>query len=193
MQDEATLFEMVCGGGNFENISRCFISLFSGLKLYDFWLSVFLKNRVYGGSVRTLPELKASIAQNVAAVSQEYLRKFVEKVKRVLNMWLMQIESTLDKCCNSIKFYVPNCTLYSLWAAFIPGCQNLNYYLLSWERALHIFKSGNLNYTLHLHCGTTGNPSTIIFLLQIIFCTREEGRSRVICNTAKDLIRWLLQ
>ncbi|GBL93676.1 hypothetical protein AVEN_25661-1 [Araneus ventricosus] len=37
----------------------------------DFWLWVFLKNHVCGGSMRTLPELKTSITRNVAELIEK--------------------------------------------------------------------------------------------------------------------------
>ncbi|GBN34165.1 hypothetical protein AVEN_24354-1 [Araneus ventricosus] len=40
----------------------------------DFWLRGLLKDRIYGGSIRTLPELKASLTRHVAAIDREILR-----------------------------------------------------------------------------------------------------------------------
>lgn len=40
----------------------------------DFWLWGFLKDRVYSGGIRTIPELKASITRHVADIPRELLR-----------------------------------------------------------------------------------------------------------------------
>ncbi|GBN24600.1 hypothetical protein AVEN_221997-1 [Araneus ventricosus] len=40
----------------------------------DFWLWGFLKNCIHGGSIRTLPELKANITRHVPAIDRETLR-----------------------------------------------------------------------------------------------------------------------
>ncbi|GBM18243.1 hypothetical protein AVEN_39009-1 [Araneus ventricosus] len=58
----------------------------------DFWLWRFLEDRVYGGSIRTLSELKASITSHVAAIDREILRTTVE---HAINMSL-RIEHVLD-------------------------------------------------------------------------------------------------
>ncbi|PRD27532.1 UNVERIFIED_CONTAM: hypothetical protein NCL1_35099 [Trichonephila clavipes] len=39
----------------------------------DFWLWGFLKDRVYSGGIRTLPDLKDSIIRHVAEIPPEFL------------------------------------------------------------------------------------------------------------------------
>ncbi|GFX17299.1 uncharacterized protein TNCV_3553061 [Trichonephila clavipes] len=44
----------------------------------DFWLWGFLKDRVYSGGIRTLPDLKASIIRLVAEILRELLLATIE-------------------------------------------------------------------------------------------------------------------
>ncbi|GFW22495.1 uncharacterized protein TNCV_2170291 [Trichonephila clavipes] len=48
------------------------------INLCDFWLWVFLKDRVCRGVIRTLPDLKASNIRPVAEISCELLRPTIE-------------------------------------------------------------------------------------------------------------------
>ncbi|GBM85638.1 hypothetical protein AVEN_33355-1 [Araneus ventricosus] len=58
--------------GNERVISRSFLPIWPPRSLdlnpCDFWSWVFLKDRIYGGSTRTVSELKASITRHVAAI-----------------------------------------------------------------------------------------------------------------------------
>ncbi|GBM41904.1 hypothetical protein AVEN_13622-1 [Araneus ventricosus] len=65
----------------------------------DFWLWGFLKYRVCGGSIRTLPELETSIRRHVATIDRETLRATVEyaitRFEHVLQANGMHIEQIL--------------------------------------------------------------------------------------------------
>ncbi|GBM96981.1 hypothetical protein AVEN_123720-1 [Araneus ventricosus] len=54
--------------------------LFSELDLYDFWFWGFLKDPVFGGSIRSLPELKANKTLQVSKINRETFRATVEHV-----------------------------------------------------------------------------------------------------------------
>ncbi|GFU53000.1 uncharacterized protein TNCV_1142891 [Trichonephila clavipes] len=49
------------------------------LSSWDFWLWGFLRDRVYRGGIRTLPDLKASIIRHVAEIPPELLCATIEK------------------------------------------------------------------------------------------------------------------
>ncbi|GBM68932.1 hypothetical protein AVEN_207185-1 [Araneus ventricosus] len=65
----------------------------------DFWLWGFLKDRVCGGNIRTLPELKASITRHVSAIDRETFRTTIEyalvRFEHVLDADGMRIEHML--------------------------------------------------------------------------------------------------
>lgn len=65
----------------------------------DFWLWGFLKDRVYGRSIRTVADLKASITRHVAAIDRETLRATIEhaitRFEHVLDVNGMHIEHVL--------------------------------------------------------------------------------------------------
>ncbi|GBM40407.1 hypothetical protein AVEN_122627-1 [Araneus ventricosus] len=65
----------------------------------DFWLWGFLKDRVYEGNIRTLPELKASLTCHVSAIDRETLRTTIEHAtvcfENVLDADGMHIEHIL--------------------------------------------------------------------------------------------------
>ncbi|GFW41161.1 uncharacterized protein TNCV_842011 [Trichonephila clavipes] len=44
----------------------------------DFWLGRFLKDSIYSGGIKTLPDLKASIIRHVAEIPRELLRAIIE-------------------------------------------------------------------------------------------------------------------
>ncbi|GBN60654.1 hypothetical protein AVEN_14013-1 [Araneus ventricosus] len=82
-------------------ISRSFLIAWpprsSGLNSCYFWLWRFLKDYVYGGSIWTLPELKASITCHVSAIDRESL---CLPIKHALTMCLTQMKCALNICCD---------------------------------------------------------------------------------------------
>ncbi|GFW34018.1 uncharacterized protein TNCV_287021 [Trichonephila clavipes] len=49
----------------------------------DLWLWGFIKDRIYSGGIRTLPDLKASIVHHVAEIHRELLRVAIKNaIKR---------------------------------------------------------------------------------------------------------------
>ncbi|GBM93786.1 hypothetical protein AVEN_131872-1 [Araneus ventricosus] len=60
----------------------------------DFWLWGSLKDRVYGGSIRTLPELKVSIKRHVTTIDRQTHRSII-RFDHVLDANGMHIEHML--------------------------------------------------------------------------------------------------
>ncbi|GBM52559.1 hypothetical protein AVEN_138529-1 [Araneus ventricosus] len=89
--------------GDYWTISRSFLSPWSprslDLNSCDFWLKGFLRERAYGGSMRTHTELKVSITCHVAAIDPKAVRTTVEHAitpfEQVLDVSGMLIEHML--------------------------------------------------------------------------------------------------
>ncbi|GFT05005.1 hypothetical protein NPIL_249261 [Nephila pilipes] len=65
--------------GSSDNFEAFFNSLVSSSQSpCDLWLRAFLKDLVYGGNIRALPEMKASITRLVDAIDREILRAITE-------------------------------------------------------------------------------------------------------------------
>ncbi|GFT37798.1 uncharacterized protein TNCV_4128711 [Trichonephila clavipes] len=63
----------------------------------DFWLWVFLKDRVCRGGIRTLPDLKALIIRHVAEIPRELLHATIENV-------IMRFQHVIDVNGAHIKY-----------------------------------------------------------------------------------------